>query len=108
MFARAEMSEEALLAGGTIVPLMEGGATLVEVKWGMNRFAPFLILDPHPDPHPGARCAAALIYDSLCLSCKRVNLLVVRLRRYVADRRNVLPIQPGRKPGAEQSALSFA
>ena len=52
--ARAEMSEEARLAGGLMVPLMHSGARLPELKWSGNAVHPLLCLDPAPDPSPGA------------------------------------------------------
>jgi hypothetical protein len=50
-----------MLAGGEwhqLVP--EGHPGLAEVKWCMNRFIPFLVIDPHPDPQPGSRDAEEL------------------------------------------------
>jgi hypothetical protein len=56
--ARAELSEEALLAGGRWLPLLPPGHPGVpEVKWCANRFAPFLVVDPTPDAAPGERDA---------------------------------------------------
>ncbi|KAI8466591.1 MAG: hypothetical protein J3K34DRAFT_433131 [Monoraphidium minutum] len=54
--ARAELSEEAWLTGGRWVPLLPPGHPgLAEVKWCMNRFAPFLVIQPQPDADPGSR-----------------------------------------------------
>ena len=52
---------QAMLAGGEwhqLVP--EGHPGLAEVKWCMNRFIPFLVVDPKPDPQPGSRDAEEL------------------------------------------------
>ncbi|KAI3436829.1 hypothetical protein D9Q98_006239 [Chlorella vulgaris] len=60
--ARAEMSEEAQLAGGTWVPLMpEGHPGIPEVKWCRNRFHAYLVIDPRPDEQPGQRDKEELI-----------------------------------------------
>lgn len=54
--AKAELSEEALLTGGRWVPLLAPDHPgLAEVKWCMNRFRPFLVVDPHGDDNPGTR-----------------------------------------------------
>lgn len=49
--ARAELSEEARLKGGTLHALM-GGRALPELKWSGNSIYPFLCLDPEEDPAP--------------------------------------------------------
>eukprot|EP00200_Dunaliella_tertiolecta_P006050 CAMPEP_0202358498 /NCGR_PEP_ID=MMETSP1126-20121109/12143_1 /ASSEMBLY_ACC=CAM_ASM_000457 /TAXON_ID=3047 /ORGANISM="Dunaliella tertiolecta, Strain CCMP1320" /LENGTH=201 /DNA_ID=CAMNT_0048951675 /DNA_START=186 /DNA_END=791 /DNA_ORIENTATION=- len=60
--ARAELSEEALLKGGELVRLIpEDHPGFAEVKWCANRFVPFLVIDPHVDPKPGARDAEEFI-----------------------------------------------
>jgi hypothetical protein len=49
---------QAWLAGGDwhrLLPADHPG--LSEVKWCMNRFVPFLVVDPHPDLNPGSRDA---------------------------------------------------
>ena len=49
--ARAELSEEAHLAGGAWEALLPAGhAGLAEVKWSPNRFTPFLCVDPQVHP----------------------------------------------------------
>ncbi|KAL4457906.1 hypothetical protein ABPG75_012771 [Micractinium tetrahymenae] len=54
--ARAELSEEAQLAGGTWEPLIpESHPGIAEVKWCRNRFHSYLCVDPQPDEQPGAR-----------------------------------------------------
>lgn len=51
--ARKELSEEAHLTGGTTHSLIPPGHEgIFEAKWGLNRFHPFLILDPQPDSAP--------------------------------------------------------
>lgn len=49
---------QAWLAGGEwhrLIPADHAG--LPEVKWCMNRFVPFLAVDPRPDLNPGSRDA---------------------------------------------------
>ncbi|KAF1805287.1 hypothetical protein FB192DRAFT_1362196 [Mucor lusitanicus] len=58
--AQHELSEEALLTGGQWINLLpsdynEDGVS--ELKWGKNRFIPFLCLDPIKDENPMARDA---------------------------------------------------
>ncbi|PSC72803.1 hypothetical protein C2E20_4083 [Micractinium conductrix] len=54
--AKAELSEEAHLAGGAWHPLLpEGHPGFAEIKWGRNRFHAFLCVDPAVDEQPGAR-----------------------------------------------------
>ena len=49
--ARAELSEEAHLAGGRWEALLPAGhAGLAEVKWSPNRFTPFLCIGPQARP----------------------------------------------------------
>ncbi len=49
--ARAELSEEARLAGGAWQRLLPPGhAGLAEVKWSPNRFTPFLCTGPEARP----------------------------------------------------------
>lgn len=49
--ARAELSEEARLAGGAWQRLLPPGhAGLAEVKWSPNRFTPFLCIGPEARP----------------------------------------------------------
>jgi hypothetical protein len=49
---------QAWLAGGEWHRLLaDGHEGLPEVKWCMNRFVPFLAIDPQPDPNPGSRDA---------------------------------------------------
>lgn len=54
--AQHELSEEARLCGGKWIPLLpEGHPGVSELKWGRNRFFPFLCIDPVLDPNPRAR-----------------------------------------------------
>lgn len=57
--ATHELSEEARLRGGTLVRLSSD--SIAELKWSTNRFVPFLVLDPHADPHPRPRDAEEAI-----------------------------------------------
>ncbi|KAK9843778.1 hypothetical protein WJX81_005907 [Elliptochloris bilobata] len=60
--ARAELSEEAHLAGGEWQRLLPADhAGLAEVKWSPNRFTPFLCIGPQADGMPGARDAEEFI-----------------------------------------------
>eukprot|EP00325_Prymnesiales_sp_UTEX-LB-985_P003493 CAMPEP_0174705598 /NCGR_PEP_ID=MMETSP1094-20130205/8771_1 /TAXON_ID=156173 /ORGANISM="Chrysochromulina brevifilum, Strain UTEX LB 985" /LENGTH=139 /DNA_ID=CAMNT_0015903793 /DNA_START=164 /DNA_END=583 /DNA_ORIENTATION=- len=52
--AKAELSEEAGLCGGTWHALLpEGHPGILEAKWCRNRFTPFLCIDPEVDTQPG-------------------------------------------------------
>eukprot|EP00274_Cyanoptyche_gloeocystis_P006111 CAMPEP_0196666396 /NCGR_PEP_ID=MMETSP1086-20130531/64492_1 /TAXON_ID=77921 /ORGANISM="Cyanoptyche gloeocystis , Strain SAG4.97" /LENGTH=219 /DNA_ID=CAMNT_0042003585 /DNA_START=243 /DNA_END=902 /DNA_ORIENTATION=- len=54
--AECELSEEAQLRGGTWVPLMASVKNGVAMgKSTKNRFVPWLVLDPEPDPNPMAQ-----------------------------------------------------
>ena len=56
--AKAELSEEARLTGGTWHALLpEGHPGVLESKWCRNRFTPFLCVDPVRDAAPAARDA---------------------------------------------------
>jgi hypothetical protein len=58
LFAVVLLLLQAWLAGGQwhrLLPADHPG--LPEVKWCMNRFVPFLVVDPHPDLNPGSRDA---------------------------------------------------
>lgn len=45
-----------MLAGGKWLPLLPPEHPgLAEVKWCLNRFKPFLVVDPHMDLDPGSR-----------------------------------------------------
>lgn len=51
--AKAELSEELRLKGGTWVPLLPTDSSGVpEVKWCTNTFSPFLCIDPQIDSDP--------------------------------------------------------
>eukprot|EP00884_Botryococcus_braunii_P018785 jgi/Botrbrau1/5590/Bobra.97_2s0018.1 len=54
--ARSELSEEARLTGGKWEALLKDGHPgIQEVKWCLNRFVPFLCVNPQEDKEPGAR-----------------------------------------------------
>ena len=58
MAAKAELSEEARLCGGTWHCLLpEGHPGVLESKWCRNRFTPFLCVNPSADAAPAARDA---------------------------------------------------
>jgi len=51
--ARSELSEEAQLKGGSMVSLIEEDHPgIVEGKWSLNRFTPFLVIDAEKDEQP--------------------------------------------------------
>jgi hypothetical protein len=41
--------------GGELLPLLDAGPGVPEVKWCANRFTPFIAVDPLADEAPGAR-----------------------------------------------------
>ncbi|KAG0748970.1 hypothetical protein G6F57_003271 [Rhizopus arrhizus] len=53
--AKHELSEEAHLKGGKWIKLFEGEDGISELKWGKNKFIPFLCLDPVDDDKPMER-----------------------------------------------------
>lgn len=53
--ARAELSEEAHLAGGEVHRLLDCPEGIAEVKWCRNRFTPFIVISPEKDENPGHR-----------------------------------------------------
>ncbi len=53
--ARAELSEEAHLAGGEVHRLLDCPDGIAEVKWCRNRFTPFIVIGPEKDEKPGQR-----------------------------------------------------
>ncbi|KAG0168171.1 hypothetical protein DFQ28_004929 [Apophysomyces sp. BC1034] len=61
--AQHELSEEARLTGGKWICLLPEDQKdgISELKWGRNRFVPYLCLDPHLDPQPRARDAEECI-----------------------------------------------
>ncbi|KAF8056764.1 RD21A [Scenedesmus sp. PABB004] len=76
--AARELSEEAWLAGGQwhrlLAPEHPG---LPEVKWCMNRFVPFLVVDPGTDPQPGSRDAEEASMEVLRLPLDEFRWLMV-------------------------------
>ncbi|TPX34327.1 hypothetical protein SmJEL517_g02987 [Synchytrium microbalum] len=59
--AKHELSEEAGLAGGEWIQLSDNVNGIAELKWGRNRFVPFLVIDPVADETPRAKDAEELI-----------------------------------------------
>ncbi|KAI9275535.1 hypothetical protein BDA99DRAFT_555322 [Phascolomyces articulosus] len=55
--AEHELSEEARLKGGKWINLLPEDQPdgISELKWGINRFVPYLCIDPEQDPEPLAR-----------------------------------------------------
>ncbi|KAI8149086.1 hypothetical protein BJV82DRAFT_574372 [Fennellomyces sp. T-0311] len=52
--AQHELSEEARLKGGQWINLLPENQPngIAELKWGVNRFVPYLCIDPEQDPEP--------------------------------------------------------
>ncbi|PRW56079.1 NUDIX hydrolase domain-like [Chlorella sorokiniana] len=83
--ARAELSEEARLAGGSWQPLIpEEHPGIAEVKWCRNRFHSYLCIDPQPDEAPGRRD-----HEELTIEVVRVGL--PELRRLMLSGDMLLP-----------------
>jgi 8-oxo-dGTP pyrophosphatase MutT (NUDIX family) len=53
--AEMELSEEAQLQGGEYIPLLANDDGISELKWGTNKFIPYLVLDPKLDSNPKPR-----------------------------------------------------
>ncbi|KAI9479617.1 hypothetical protein BDB00DRAFT_948102 [Zychaea mexicana] len=55
--AEHELSEEARLKGGKWINMLPDDQPdgISELKWGKNRFVPYLCIDPEQDPQPRAR-----------------------------------------------------
>lgn len=67
--ARSELSEEAQLKGGDMVALIEEDHPgIVEGKWSLNRFTPFLVIDAEIDEQPRNKDAEEIIeVHKVCL-----------------------------------------
>lgn len=67
---RAELSEEAHLRGGELVRLLDSPNAMPELKWSVNRFQPFLVINPEADPTPLPRDAeeSTMIVANVSLS----------------------------------------
>lgn len=61
--AQHELSEEARLAGGEWISLLPEDQKdgISELKWGRNRFVPYLCINPHQDDQPRERDAEECI-----------------------------------------------
>ncbi|TPX50781.1 hypothetical protein SeMB42_g01230 [Synchytrium endobioticum] len=59
--AKDELSEEAALKHGEWIPLVGADGAIAELKWGRNRFVPYLVLDPVDDECPKPRDAEELM-----------------------------------------------
>ena len=54
--ATMELSEEAHLKEGNLIPLLPIESNgISELKWGTNKFIPFLVIDALHDPDPDPR-----------------------------------------------------
>ncbi|KAI8812132.1 hypothetical protein BJ742DRAFT_794921 [Cladochytrium replicatum] len=77
--ARAELSEEALLKSGQLISLLpEGHEGISELKWGRNKFIPFLVLDAESDENPGQRDDEELIEVVSDVSMERLKEIMLK------------------------------
>ncbi|KAL6780704.1 hypothetical protein ACKKBF_B12090 [Auxenochlorella protothecoides x Auxenochlorella symbiontica] len=75
--ARAELSEEAHLEGGTWHCLLPAGHVGVpETKWCANRFTPFLCIGPRPAMQPRPRDAEESTIQVLSVSVSKLRELM--------------------------------
>ncbi|CAD7696188.1 unnamed protein product [Ostreobium quekettii] len=76
-----ELSEEAQLKGGRLIPLLDAQHPGVpEVKWCVNRFTPFVVIDPQVDECPGPRDDEEHI-EVLKMDIAEVKALARRMER---------------------------
>ncbi|KAI3635267.1 hypothetical protein MIR68_006833 [Amoeboaphelidium protococcarum] len=68
--AKAELAEEMHLTGGQWVPLLpDGHEGISELKWGTNKFFPFLVIDPVADDNP-----PALDHEEFIIQQKKISI----------------------------------
>lgn len=71
---------QAMLTGGQWVRLLpDDHAGLAEVKWCMNRFVPFLVIDPHHDVDPGSRDAEEVSIEVRLEGCQGGHVTYVAI-----------------------------
>ncbi|GBF98548.1 hypothetical protein Rsub_11878 [Raphidocelis subcapitata] len=76
--AKAELSEEAWLKGGRWLPLLAPDHPgLAEVKWCVNRFRPFLVVDPVADADPGSRDLEEVTLEVLRMPLEEFRALMI-------------------------------
>lgn len=79
--AQHELSEEARLKGGewiNLLPKEHSPDGISELKWGKNRFMPFLCLDPILDDQPMERDAEEYIEVIYNLPIKQLKQAITR------------------------------
>ncbi|OZJ01459.1 hypothetical protein BZG36_05475 [Bifiguratus adelaidae] len=84
--AKDELSEEAYLKGGRWINLLpqDQPEGVSEVKWGRNRFVPYLVIDAEKDANPKPRDAEEymeVVYD----------IPIDRLRQFIVEGKVMLP-----------------
>jgi hypothetical protein len=78
--AQCELSEEMQLAGGEWIALHDSQEGIPELKWGSNRFWPFLVIDPRPDPHPKEQDPEEYIIVHQAITIERLKELIMQGR----------------------------
>ncbi|KAJ1553066.1 hypothetical protein HK096_009364, partial [Nowakowskiella sp. JEL0078] len=77
--AICELSEEGGLKGGELIPLYsESSEGIPELKWGRNRFIPYLVIDPEVDETPGAQDAEEMIEVRSDVSIEELKKIILR------------------------------
>ncbi|KAI9012026.1 hypothetical protein CLU79DRAFT_709533, partial [Phycomyces nitens] len=78
--AQHELSEEARLTGGQWISLLPENQPdgISELKWGKNRFVPYLCLDPKVDPSPLSRDAEECIQVLPQVPIKDIKSFIMR------------------------------
>lgn len=76
--ANFELSEEMGLKDGTLVRLIpKDKEGISELKWGRNKFIPFVVIDPTLDPNPRARDEEELMEVIHGVSLERVEEIIL-------------------------------
>ncbi|KAJ3121350.1 hypothetical protein HK098_003764 [Nowakowskiella sp. JEL0407] len=76
--AVSELSEEANLKNGTLIPLYpEDSVGIAELKWGRNRFIPYLVIDPEIDETPGKQDDEEMIEMKTDITMKELKRLIL-------------------------------
>ncbi|KAK3267734.1 hypothetical protein CYMTET_23728 [Cymbomonas tetramitiformis] len=76
--AAAELSEEAHLHGGKLQCLLpEDNPGIPEGKWCLNRFIPFLVINPKADIAPGVRDLEEAMIEVHCVSVQELKNIMI-------------------------------
>lgn len=75
--AQCELSEEMRLTGGEWIPLWSGDDGIPELKWGRNRFWPYLVVDPERDEQPKDRDPEEFIQIHSGISVDRLHEIIM-------------------------------